>query len=267
MNSFFSYRENPHNALKVMGQFLAVIMLCCLFLSTRVGAQQASDVPLTNGAVVKLVRAGFKEKTVITIIHSRTNHFNLDTEQLIQLKHSGVSENIILAMLSQGESIGVGEEWSDDAFFKGDEKRSKDSVAAESQYPETGIFGSSGGSKGQTRSRGGNGSFQNDGTTTGSATVRILRPPTEGGGSVPKLERTPTLDNEAIVRLVDAGFSEGTIIKRIEDSPSEFDLSPAKLADLHKRRVTDAIIAAMSAAMGGKENENKPNAPLQDREQ
>ena len=61
-------------------------------------------------------------------------------------------------------------------------------------------------------------------------------------------------------------FSEGTIIKRIEDSPSEFDLSPAKLADLHKRRVTDPIIAAMSEAMGGKENENKPNAPLQDRE-
>jgi hypothetical protein len=65
---------------------------------------------------------------------------------------------------------------------------------------------------------------------------------------------------------VEAGFSEGTIVKRIEDSPAEFDLSPAKLADLHKRRVTDSIIAAMNAAMGGKENENKPNAPQQDRE-
>src|SRR6266481_7090590 len=208
MSSFFTCRELLHNTPRVLSQFLTATILCCLVLSTHAGAQQASDVPLTNAAIVKLVRAGFKDKTVIAIIHSRTNHFNLDTEQLIQLKHSGVSENIILAMLSQGESIGVGEEWSDDAFFKGDEKRSKDSGAAESQYPETGIFGSSGGSKGQTRSRGGNGSFQNDGTTTGSATVRILRPPTEGGGSVPKLERTPTLDNEAIIRLVDAGFSE-----------------------------------------------------------
>ena len=265
MSSFFTCRELLHNTPRVLSQFLTATILCCLVLSTHAGAQQASDVPLTNAAIVKLVRAGFKDKTVIAIIHSRTNHFNLDTEQLIQLKHSGVNENIILAMLSQGESIGASDDWSDDAFFKGTDKRSNDSGTSASQDPGTGIFGSSGGSQSQVRSRGRNGSMQNDGITTGSATVRILRPPTEAGGSAPKLERTPTLDNEAIIRLVDAGFSEGTIIKRIEDSPAEFDLSPAKLADLHKRRVTDPIIAAMSAAMGGKENENKPNAPLQDR--
>ncbi len=53
-------------------------------------------------------------------------------------------------------------------------------------------------------------------------------------------------------RLVEAGFSEGTIIKRIEESPVEFDLSPAKVDELLKRRVTEAIIAAMRTAMGGK---------------
>jgi hypothetical protein len=266
MNSFITDLKVPHNTLKVMSRFLAVTILCCLVLSTRASAQQASDVPLTNAAIVKLVRAGFKEKTVIAIIHSRPNHFNLDTEQLIQLKHSGVSENIILVMLSHDEVIGASDDWSDDAFFKGKDRRPNDSGTAESQDPGTGIFGSSGGSQSQTRSRGQGRSNQNEGITTGSATVRILRPPTEAGGSAPKLEKTPSLDNEAIVHLVEAGFSEGTIIKRIEDSPAEFDLSPAKLADLHKRRVTDSVIAAMSAAMGGKENENKPNAPLQDRE-
>ncbi len=64
-----------------------------------------------------------------------------------------------------------------------------------------------------------------------------------------KLEKTPTLTNESIIQLVDAGFSEGTIIKRIENSPADFDLSPAKLDQLRKRRVTDAIITAMTAAM------------------
>ena len=68
----------------------------------------------------------------------------------------------------------------------------------------------------------------------------------------PKLEKTPTLNNEGVIRLVEAGFSEGTIIKRIEESPVEFDLSPAKIAELQKRRVTEAIIAAMNAAMGDK---------------
>jgi len=55
-----------------------------------------------------------------------------------------------------------------------------------------------------------------------------------------------------VIRLVEAGFSEGTIIKRIEESPVDFDLSPARIADLQKRRVSEAIIAAMNAAMGDK---------------
>jgi hypothetical protein len=55
-----------------------------------------------------------------------------------------------------------------------------------------------------------------------------------------------------VIRLIDAGFSEGTIIKRIEESPVEFDLSPAKILELQKHRVSEAIIAAMNAAMGDK---------------
>ena len=86
--------------------------------------------------------------------------------------------------------------------------------------------------------------------TTGTASVHIMRPPVEeGSGATPKLERTPTLNNDAIVELVDAGFSEGTIIRRIESSPADFDLAPAKLAELRRHRVSDAIINAMRAAM------------------
>jgi len=65
-----------------------------------------------------------------------------------------------------------------------------------------------------------------------------------------KMEKTPTLTNDSVIKLVEAGFSEGTIIKRIEDSPAEFDLSSAKLEELRRRRVTEAIILAMTAAMG-----------------
>src|SRR6266498_3353080 len=104
-------------------------------------------------------------------------------------------------------------------------------------------------SKSEVHGRGMNGSNQRDTMTTGSATVRIIRPPSESADAPLKLEKTPTLNNDAIVRLVEAGFSEGTIIKRIEDSPVEFDLSAAKLEDLRKRRVTETVIAAMNAAM------------------
>lgn len=220
-------------------------LLLLLFFALPAFAQ-SSDAPLTNSSVVKLVKAGFKEKTVIAIIHSRPNQFKLDTEQLISLKQSGVGENIILAMLSQDPSFGNGDDWEDDQFFRASGGRSSEGGNSGSE-----IFGSSGGSKSQSRSRGVQGGNENEGNVTGSATVRILRPPSEAGGGTPKLERTPSLNNEEIIRLVAAGFSEGTIIKRIENSPADYDLAPAKLEELHKNRVTDPIIAAMTTAMGG----------------
>jgi hypothetical protein len=210
---------------------------------------QGGNGPLTNRSVVKLVKAGFKEKTVISIIASRPANFQLETDQLIELKRNGVSENIILAMLSQSVGfVSDDEDWStNDSFFKG---MKGPSASANSQSAD--IFGSGASSGSSNRSRGREEGNQNDGTVTGSATVRIIRPPAEAGDMEPKLEKTPTLDNAAVMRLVDAGFSEGTIIKRIEGSPADFDLSPTKLDELHKRRVTDAIITAMTQAMTDK---------------
>lgn len=227
-------------------KFLLVIFLFVAYLAVPPASYgQQQELPLTNAAVVKLVRAGFKEKTVVSIIRSRPNRFALDPDRLIDLKRNGVSENVILAMLAQDESFLLVEgDWSDDFSFG----RNKTATRDPRTQDGTDIFGSSEGSKGQTRSRGPNGSSQGETTTTGSATVRILRP-TEGGESAAKLERTPTLNNEAVIKLVDAGFSEGTIIKRIEDSPSDFDLSNSKLQELRRRRVNDAVIAAMRAAM------------------
>jgi hypothetical protein len=214
-------------------------------------SQQAAEAPLTNDAVVKLVKAGFKEKTIISIINSRPNRFNLETEQLIQLKHSGVSENIILAMLSLGGAFDTSDEsWADETFFHG----SKSSDPSNQNGAD--IFGSSSGSRTRNQSRGAQGGNENEANITGSATVRIIRPPSEANGPL-KLDKTPTLNNEGVIRLVDAGFSEGTIIKRIEESPVDFDLSTDKLEELHKRRVSDPIIAAMTAAMTDKPDKEK----------
>jgi hypothetical protein len=227
--------------MKFIYQAFLLLALCCS--TTMLGQAQQGEAPLTNTSVIKLVRAGFKEKTVISIIRSRPNRFNLDPDRLIDLKRNGVSENIILAMLSLDEAFGSDDGWNDDAFFKGSSKQGQGDSG-------TDIFGSSSGSRNKNSGRGASGSNTGETATTGSATVRILRPPSEaGGGPPPKLERTPTLDNEAIIHLVEAGFSEGTIIKRIQDSPADFDLSPQKLEELRKRRVTDPIINAMTAAM------------------
>src|SRR5687768_3600860 len=95
---------------------LPVALCCVATLSSR--AQRSAEVPLTNAAVVKLVRAGFKEKTVIAIIRNRQSAFSLEPDKLIELKRNGVSENVILAMLSQDESfVFTDDDWADDSDF------------------------------------------------------------------------------------------------------------------------------------------------------
>jgi len=233
-----------------MKRLLTATCLCLSFLVVGASGQQSKG-PLTNASVVKLVKAGFKEKTVIAIIGSQPTNFNLDTEQLISLKHNGVNEDIILAMLSAqlGTVVVNEDDWSaGDPFFK--EVKKPNDTEAQGQGSSS-IFGSGSSSRSSSRSRGGLGGNENEGNVSGSATVRIIRPPVEGDEkSTAKLEKTPTLTNEGVIRLVEAGFSEGTIIKRIEDSPVDFDLTPAKVVELQKKRVTEAIIAAMNAAMG-----------------
>lgn len=229
----------------------ATLVVVSLF---AVGNAQQPESLLTNTSVIKLVKAGFKEKTIIAIISNRPSDFKLDTEDLIVLKRNGVNENIIMAMLSShmGTVIVTNEDdWENDGFFK---DLRKPNGAGESQSQGGNIFGSGGSSQSQSRTRAGLGGNQSEGNVTGSATVRIIKPPAEGGGenATAKLEKTPTLDNEGVIRMVEAGFSEGTIIKRIQESPVEFDLSPGKLNELFKKRVTDSIIAAMREAMGDK---------------
>ena len=233
-----------------------VFTLCAIFAASAQAQPQTSGAatPLTNAAVVKLVRAGFSDKTVISLIRARPSRFDLTPDRLIELKKSGVSEKIILAMIARDDTSFVADDdWDDeDGFFKdGGPAHSKGAGAPDPN--STDIFGMGGGSRGRTRSRAGSGGSDGDTQTTGSATVRILRPPAEAGGAgaggAPKLEKTPTLTNESVVELVEAGFSEGTIIRRIEQSPAEFDLTAEKLAELRRRRVTEPVIAAMRAAM------------------
>jgi hypothetical protein len=232
-----------------------------LILSPAVLAQTSqAQKTLTNAAVVKLAKAGFKEKTIISIINSRVPNFDLSPDRMIELKHNGVTEKIIIAMLARQEGMEPFDDdsWGDDAFItKGLDPKSGNNNAGTNSGtapPDggTNIFGSSGGVKGRSQSNVGNGGVDSDIVTTGSATVRIIKPPSEAGGTggSVKLEKTKSLTNESIVELVEAGFSEGTIIRRIEQSPVEFDLTAGKLEELRKRRVSDKVVAAMKAAMG-----------------
>jgi len=237
----------------------SVSLVCSLSLIALAQTQTNQQQSLNNAAVVKLTKAGFKEKTIISIINSRIPNFDLSPDRMIELKRNGVTEKVIIAMLSRQEGLDMmldDETWSDEQFMSQglDPKKAGTSNNSGSAPADggTNIFGSGGGVKGRSKSRGGDGSIDSDTVTTGSATVKIIKPPTEPGGASTsaKLEKTKSLTNDSIIELVEAGFSEGTIIRRIEQSPVEFDLAANKLEELRRRRVSDKVLAAMKAAMG-----------------
>ena len=77
-------------------------LLCLsIFFSAMVLAQAPkSTTPLTNADVIKLVRAGIPDDTIVLAIrHGKTN-FDASPDALIQLSKSGVNKSIIDAMLS-----------------------------------------------------------------------------------------------------------------------------------------------------------------------
>src|SRR5688572_2156347 len=240
----------------------SVSLVCSLSLVALAQTSSSQQQALNNAAVVKLTKAGFKEKTIISIIGSRIPNFDLSPDRMIELKRNGVTEKVIMAMLSRQEGLDMmldDETWSDEQFMtQGLDPQTKtkpggsNGSASAPADGGTNIFGSGGGVKGRSKSRSGDGSIDSDTVTTGSATVKILRPPTEPGGTPAstKLEKTKSLTNDSIIELVEAGFSEGTIIRRIEQSPVEFDLAANKLDELRRRRVSDKVVAAMKAAMG-----------------
>ena len=235
----------------------SVSLVLSLSLVALAQTQQAQQQSLTNGAVVKLTKAGFKEKTIISIINSRIPNFDLSPDRMIELKRNGVSERVIIAMLSRQEGLNMvldDENWSDEQFMSQglDPQKKGGSSGNSTGDGGTSIFGSGTGVKGRSKTQGRDGSVDTDTVTTGSATVRIIKPPAEAGSAATsaKLEKTKSLTNNSIIELVEAGFSEGTIIRRIEQSPVEFDLAADKMEELKRHRVTDKVLAAMKAAMG-----------------
>ena len=103
-----------------------------------VAAGQTSDnhTPLTNDEVIKLVRAGFKDKTVVSIIAARPAAYDLSPDRMIELKRHGVSEKIIVAMLARQQGSYVDDETWNFHLRQGDysqwfRKKIKDAELAE----------------------------------------------------------------------------------------------------------------------------------------
>jgi hypothetical protein len=217
---------------------------------------------LTNEAVINLSKAGFKERTIITLIRTSEISFDISTSKLVELKKRGVNERVINEMIERTNYGAIAQRMNslrddeffakdDDAFFNGPIfKELPSEKDAKKKEDEAMIFGSQSGSGSKTKSRGmgPNNERSQQSESSGTATVRIIRPPSEGG-SEPKLQRAAKLDNKGVLEMIQAGFSEGTVIRKIESSQVDFDLSAKALGELRQNRVSENIISAMKSAM------------------
>src|SRR5258705_9647836 len=101
-----------------LNRTLFALILSGLTLTAGTAQTQVNNPPLTNAAIVKLVRAGFKEKTILSIITASPPAYELSPERMIELKRNGVSERIILQMLARHEDMVINDDaWTDDPFF------------------------------------------------------------------------------------------------------------------------------------------------------
>ena len=251
--------------MKYLASFCLVTILAVVSAIVA-GAQNPPDNKreiLTNESIINLSKAGFKDRTIINLIRNSETAFDISTLKLVELKKRGVNEKVINEMVERTNyraaaqrltSLRDDEFFSkdDDAFFNGQIfKELPTEKEAKRREDEAMIFGSQSGSGSKNRSRGGmgpNGERSQQTETTGSATVRIVRPPGEVGGE-PKLQRAPKLENKDIMEMIQAGFSEGTVIRKIEASQVDFDLSTKALVALRQNRVSERIITAMRTAM------------------
>ena len=88
-----------------LNRTLIALILGGLTFSAGTAQTSSNHSPLTNAAIVKLVRAGFKEKTILSIITASPPAYELSPERMIELKRNGVSERIILQMLARQEDM------------------------------------------------------------------------------------------------------------------------------------------------------------------
>jgi hypothetical protein len=87
------YKSIHGGTIMMRRAFLWILLLA----STATFAQET----LTNESILKLVKAGLGEETIITMIKTQASSFSVSTDDVIALKTAGASDKIVAAMLAK----------------------------------------------------------------------------------------------------------------------------------------------------------------------
>jgi hypothetical protein len=79
---------------------VAAVAMLLVFAAAGRGQAAAQPKPLVNADIVKMVKAGLDEDTIVLAIQNRPAAFDTSPEELIRLKGQGVTQGVLKAMLN-----------------------------------------------------------------------------------------------------------------------------------------------------------------------
>jgi hypothetical protein len=86
---------------------VAVLLAVILTISIPSLAQSPKDTPLTNADIVRLVKAGVSENTILRVMRVSETNFTTSANALIELKRHHVPDRIIDALLDTRTSRAI----------------------------------------------------------------------------------------------------------------------------------------------------------------
>ena len=78
----------------------SLIVLCVLLSMPLAFSQQGAPAPLTNASIVKMVKGGLAEPTIVSAIEASDVQFDVSPDGLIALKQAGISDTLIQVMIA-----------------------------------------------------------------------------------------------------------------------------------------------------------------------
>jgi len=86
---------------------MLLLLSCSIFLhaQSRVLYLPPPEKPMTVQDVIKLSKAGYSADVIIEQIQKKQQHFNLTTDQLLQLKTAKVSERVVKYMINPASAV------------------------------------------------------------------------------------------------------------------------------------------------------------------
>jgi hypothetical protein len=73
-----------------------------VFAAALFAALAGAQETLTNASIIKLVKAGLGEDTVLALVNQQAGNYSLKADDLVALKDAGVPDKVIAAMVTKG---------------------------------------------------------------------------------------------------------------------------------------------------------------------